>query len=94
MKLTKKDKEYLSSKLDVTSEDLKIIEKVSAKTIYKLYEPKDSKKGKRISFKKVCEYLGRERALTALRRSVFHWTCSRETENVYISFDSSKYYRN
>lgn len=92
MKLTKKEKQFLISK-GCTAEDISVMEKISSKTIYKLYTPKNSKIGKRISFKKVCEYLGKETALLALYRSVFHWTCGRETDEVYISFDSSKYYK-
>lgn len=93
MKLNKKEKQYLISK-GCTAEDISDIEKVSSKTIYKLYEPKNRKIGKRISFKKVCEYLGKETALLALHRSVFHWNCGRETDEVYIYFDSSKFYKN
>lgn len=92
MNLTKKEKQFLISK-GCTAEDISEMEKVSSKTIYKLYEPKNNKNGKRISFKKVCVYLGNETALLALHRSVFHWTCGRETDEVYISFDSSKYYK-
>lgn len=93
MKLTNKDKEYLK-KLGYTSIDFAQIEQATGKTNYTLCD-ENSGKETTINREKAIEVLGREKYLSGISRSAFHWSAVRETEteNIYVYFDSSKLFR-
>lgn len=83
MKLTDKDKELLV-KWGYVKEDFRQIEKATTKTIYELND-------KKISCKKALEVLGREKYLSGISRSAFHYTAVRYNDNGdEVYFNSSK----
>ena len=83
MKLISEDKELLI-KWGNREEDLKQIEEATTKTVYKMND-------KRISRKRAIEILGREKYLSGISRSAFHWSVVRENEKgEEVYFDSSK----
>lgn len=49
--------------------------------------------GKRIAKAQAIELLGREKWLSGLARSAFHWSAVRENEEGVSSFDSSKIWK-
>lgn len=49
--------------------------------------------GHTISYKDAIDILGRENFLSGISRAAFHWTCSRETNGVWISFDCSDFFK-
>lgn len=91
MKLTDADKKYLRS-IGYLPRDMRQIEEATspAVTVYKL----DDKKV--ISLKETIRLLGREGYLASIGRSAFHWSACRETldDKHFVSFDSSKLFRN
>ena len=83
MKLTKEDKELLTS-WGYPDEDFAQIEIATSKTTYKMNE-------KKISLNKALEVLGRREYLSGIGRSAFHFTACRENEKgEIVHFDSSK----
>ena len=89
MKLTLKDKAYLYNN-GYSLEDVKQIECCIRHTIY--YDKED----KCISRKKAIEILGREKWLSGMSRSSFHWSAVRinEDTNEEVYFDSSAFFKN
>ena len=88
MKLTEKDKIILRE-LGHLDEDFAQIERAMDKRITK-YEI-DSRV---VTREDVLELLGRRDYLSGLSRSAFHCTSSKVKDNHYISFDSSKLFKN
>ena len=87
MKLTEKDKVILRE-LGHLDEDFAQIERAIDKRITK-YEI-DSMASTR---EDVLELLGRRDYLSGLSRSAFHFTSSKVKDNHYISFDSSRLFK-
>lgn len=85
MKLTKKDKQLITS-WGYPEEDLKQIEEATSKTKYEL-------DNERISRSKEIEVLGRETYLNGICRSAFHWSAVRDNNNQHVYFDSSKLFQ-
>lgn len=87
MKLTKKDKEYLST-LGCLEKDFDQIEKACSKTVYTTSD------NQRLSQKETINRLGRNVYLSGIARSAFHWDASRsDKDGNSISFDSSKLFK-
>ena len=85
MKFTKKDKNFLFS-LGYTERDLPQIEEAthSTKTKYNL-------DGKPIGREEAIQLLGRQKYLTGISRSAFHWSAARMTDDGRtVMFDSSR----
>ena len=83
MKLNKEDKALLKEWGHLES-DLEQIEEATRKTKYELND-------KNISTKKAIEILGREKYLSGISRSAFHWTALRSNDNnESVFFNSSK----
>ncbi len=83
MKLNKEDKELLIE-WGYLDEDLDQIERATTKTVYEIND-------KKISAKKAIELLGREKYLSGIGRSAFHWSATRSNDNnETVFFDSSK----
>ena len=87
MKLTEKDKIILKE-WGHSDEDFVQIERAMDKRItnYKI-------DGRVATREEVLTFLGRKDYLSGLSRSAFHWTSCRSIDNHYISFDSSKLFK-
>ena len=86
MKLTEKDREYLNSIGEQDNSILQIETAISSTTYTCL--------GKRISRKKALALFGREKYLSGIARSTFHWNAVQITEDEEeVLFDSSKFFR-
>ena len=91
MKLTKEDKALLTA-WGHKEEDLKQIERATTKTTYELSSG-GINRGK-ISLTEVLDILGREKYLSGISRSAFHWSACRENEKGQrVYFDSSKLFQ-
>lgn len=83
MKLTSEDKKVLK-KNRYLDQDMSQIEKATTKTTYEM-------NGEKISREKALEVLGREKYLSGISRSAFHWSAVRDNNNgETIYFNSSK----
>lgn len=95
MKLTKQDKELLSS-WGEKPDDIAQIERASKSDILelKLYN-RETGQVKRIGQKAAIQILGRETFLSGLNRAAFHWSACRETEddNFIILFYCGKLFK-
>ncbi|MEN6312778.1 MAG: hypothetical protein ABFD25_00865 [Clostridiaceae bacterium] len=86
MKLTSEDKELLT-KWGHKEGDFDQIERATTKTTYEM----DSKK---ISTSEAIDTLGREKYLSGISRSAFHWSACRQNETGdTVCFDSSRLFR-
>lgn len=91
MKLTSEDKKLLTEWF-YSEEDCKQIERATTKTIYDYYDDK----GRKITIKaeEAIAMLGREKYLSGIARSTFHWSSCRENEKGQtVHFDSSKLFK-
>ena len=94
MKLTNKDKEILRQFGDEEA-DFEQIERAIGKTTYTLWSIKNGKNvGTKITAKKAIELLGREKFLSGISRSAFHWSAGQDTDDGReICFNSSRLFR-
>lgn len=88
MKLTKVDKEYFRE-IGHFESDFAQLEKATTKTKYTINYKK------KISTTKAIELLGREKYLSGISRSAFHWSSSRQIGNTtdVVVFDSSALFK-
>lgn len=88
MKLTDEDKTLLI-KWGHSERDIAQIEEATAVTAYRINY------GKRISRDKAIELLGRERYLSGISRSAFHFSASRDIGDSgdVVHFDSSRLFK-
>lgn len=86
MKLTTSDIELLKS-WGYSQKDMSQIQEAILRSSYELYEKKTDKT-QFVSATKAISILGRERFLSGIGRSAFHWSSSRETKTHVVSFDS------
>lgn len=84
MKLTKADRHYLVEEFHEDAQAIDQIERAVGQTWF-------TYKGERISAARAIELCGRERFLSAMDRSAFHWTTAVPLEDgSVVYFDSSK----
>ena len=88
MRLTKADKEQLKV-WGHEEKDMRQLQDAANRTTYSC-APNGSGDCKRIGVKKAIEILGREKWLSGISRSAFHWTCARSSFSKTVYFDSSK----
>lgn len=83
MKLTTEDKKYLKTN-GYLDKDMAQIEDAIGKTIYEINDI-------RVSASEACEILGREKFLSGIGRSAFHWSAARDTgDGATVYFDSRR----
>lgn len=87
MKLTDMDKKIFNT-LGHPEKDMEQIEKAITKTIYMLNDKE------KISYREAIKVLGREKFLSGIGRSAFHWSALQTNGNHVVSFDSSKLFDN
>ena len=95
MKFTEEHKQILRN-FGHPEEDMWQLEEATknGNTTYTLCSADNSVKEKRISAKKCIELLGLKGFLSGISRSAFHWSASREVDDVLsIYFDSSKLFK-
>lgn len=87
MKLTEADR-ILLKKWGYSNEDIPQIEKAIGVSKYYLY--KNQEDSTPISSPKALKLLGKEKFLSGIARSAFHYSALRENNNVQILFDSKR----
>ena len=87
MKLSKADREYIRRNFWESEDSIDQIERCIDKTKFTL-------DGKKIPTARAIEMLGREKFLTGMDRSAFHFTTVVETDDGrLIHFDSSRFFK-
>lgn len=93
MKLTEKDKKYLQS-IGYAPSDFPQIEAAARHTTYERGREEPGTVNVKISQNEAIQLLGREKFLSGLSRSAFHWSALQEIENgENIYYDSSRLFR-
>lgn len=91
MKLTRSDKAYLLS-VGCPESDFRQIEEAAGKTVYEHFPVCGP--ARKISRETAVELLGREKFLSGLCRSAFHWSAMRTaSDGSEVYFDSSRYFK-
>lgn len=94
MKLTNKDKKYLLS-IGHIEEDLGQIADAITYTRYESFETTNESVVTRLNQKQVIKLLGREKFLSGMSRSAFHYSAVQFTDDdkICVMFDSSKFFK-